>query len=104
MYLVFSELTSLFKANGPVCHPDADAIFSGVLAFGSPFDHALTEIVNKKSAFANLPIDTIPLLILTDLEKSRESTGMFADALIGDAPVRSIGIYHLPHGLIDGMM
>ncbi|KAJ3576360.1 hypothetical protein NP233_g474 [Leucocoprinus birnbaumii] len=78
--------TTTVKNNGPVVHPDADTILSAVLAIEPIIDHALSQIVIKKPAFAALPLGGVPALVLSDLISLKAATGSFAAALIAEAP------------------
>ncbi|KAF9041541.1 hydrophobic surface binding protein [Panaeolus papilionaceus] len=78
--------TTHVTETGAVNETDGLDILNAVAAFSPNIQHALSEIIVKKPAFAALPIGGLPALIYQDLNKLKTSTGGFATALVTNAP------------------
>ncbi|PPQ69844.1 hypothetical protein CVT24_003183 [Panaeolus cyanescens] len=80
-----SATTNVIAA-GVLGEADGLEVLNTVAGFAPNIDNALVGIVEKKPAFAALPIGGLPALIHQDLNNLKASTDGYATALVDNAP------------------
>ncbi|KAJ8086744.1 hypothetical protein AAF712_001889 [Marasmius tenuissimus] len=81
------KATADTQATAVFSEADGQTILASVQAIKPTILHALTGIVDKKSAFKALPIDGIPALLFQDFKNLNVSTPALFDALTANSHV-----------------